>query len=228
MDRLIFVEEIIMFGKIVFPIIASLLPVIISNLLKENLGKESITILILSGFVSFVLLVIIQLLLENIGRQFSKKNNYCGHWVEEMTLYRKNEQGEDCSIKRMIGIGIVRYDWKTGEYVFDGNTYDLDGSERYAWTIDYLHSSRDDSMQYVCSVQIPGERSIGQITFYSKNECNGTIWVMNGEWYKFNGHRIKVKEVYQAGIEPVLKYSLQGTTQGNGLTGADMPVRFSM
>lgn len=25
-----------------------------------------------------------------------------------------------------------------------------------------------------------------------------------------------------------LKYSLQGTTQGNGLTGADMPVRFSM
>lgn len=26
----------------------------------------------------------------------------------------------------------------------------------------------------------------------------------------------------------VLKYSLQGTTQGNGLTGADMPVRFSM
>ena len=24
------------------------------------------------------------------------------------------------------------------------------------------------------------------------------------------------------------KYSLQGTTQGNGLTGADMPVRFSM
>ena len=25
-----------------------------------------------------------------------------------------------------------------------------------------------------------------------------------------------------------IKYSLQGTTQGNGLTGADMPVRFSM
>ena len=24
------------------------------------------------------------------------------------------------------------------------------------------------------------------------------------------------------------KYSLQGTTQGNGLTGAEMPVRFSM
>ena len=32
-------------------------------------------------------------------------------------------------------------------------------------------------------------------------------------------------------IEDILKatkYSLQGTTQGNGLTGADMPVRFSM
>ena len=64
-------------------------------------------------------------------------------------------------------------------------------------------------MQYVCSVQIPGERSIGQITFYSKNECNGTIWVMNGEWYKFNGHRIKVKEVYQAGIEPILRARLK-------------------
>ncbi len=25
-----------------------------------------------------------------------------------------------------------------------------------------------------------------------------------------------------------VEYSLQGTTQGNGLTGADMPVRFSM
>ena len=103
MDRLISIEEVLMFGKIVFPIIASLLPVIISNLLQENLGKESTTILILSGFVSFVLLVIIQLLLENIGRQFSKKNNYCGHWVEEMTLYRKNEQGEDFPVKRMIG-----------------------------------------------------------------------------------------------------------------------------
>ena len=30
------------------------------------------------------------------------------------------------------------------------------------------------------------------------------------------------------GIDIAAKYSLQGTTQGNGLTGADMPVRFSM
>lgn len=29
-------------------------------------------------------------------------------------------------------------------------------------------------------------------------------------------------------IDNLKKYSLQGTTQGNGLTGADMPVRFSM
>ena len=29
-------------------------------------------------------------------------------------------------------------------------------------------------------------------------------------------------------IYSIIKYSLQGTTQGNGLTGADMPVRFSM
>ena len=29
-------------------------------------------------------------------------------------------------------------------------------------------------------------------------------------------------------VKSDVKYSLQGTTQGNGLTGADMPVRFSM
>ena len=29
-------------------------------------------------------------------------------------------------------------------------------------------------------------------------------------------------------VYKTIKYSLQGTTQGNGLTGADMPVRFSM
>ena len=34
---------------------------------------------------------------------------------------------------------------------------------------------------------------------------------------------LSAKDFYQ-----MIKYSLQGTTQGNGLTGADMPVRFSM
>ena len=35
--------------------------------------------------------------------------------------------------------------------------------------------------------------------------------------------QFKLSEFYS-----LQKYSLQGTTQGNGLTGADMPVRFSM
>lgn len=34
--------------------------------------------------------------------------------------------------------------------------------------------------------------------------------------------------VFAPNISISQKYSLQGTTQGNGLTGADMPVRFSM
>ena len=32
----------------------------------------------------------------------------------------------------------------------------------------------------------------------------------------------------ESDVSFTVKYSLQGTTQGNGLTGADMPVRFSM
>ena len=34
--------------------------------------------------------------------------------------------------------------------------------------------------------------------------------------------------IYDIEAYDTAKYSLQGTTQGNGLTGADMPVRFSM
>lgn len=190
-------------GKIIFSIIASLLPVMINDSLNDLIKAESqITIFLLSGFISIVLLVIVQFLIENLSRRFDGKSKYCGHWVEEMTLYQKNDKGADSPIKRMIGIGIIRYDQKTNEYIFVGNTYDLDGKEHYAWNIDYLHSIRNDSMQYVCSVQIPGERSIGQITFYSKNECEGTIWVMNGNWYKFHGHRIKIEEVYKTGVHP--------------------------
>ena len=43
--------------------------------------------------------------------------------------------------------------------------------------------------------------------------------------------RLKLVEKYVADgfdIESMLKYSLQGTTQGNGLTGGVPPVRFSM
>ena len=41
-------------------------------------------------------------------------------------------------------------------------------------------------------------------------------------------NRIKLRKLYGPEIYNDAKYSLQGTTQGNGLTGADMPVRFSM
>ena len=213
-------------GKIIFPIVASLLPVMVNNFLTETfegLEEKSSTILVLSGFVSFVLLVIVQLVMENLERRFDSKSKYCGHWVEEMTLYQKDDDGVDNPTERMIGIGIIRFDCKTGEYVFDGNTFDLDGIEHYAWTIDYLYSIRNDSMQYVCSVQIPGERSIGQITFYSKNECDGTIWVMNGDWYKFHGHRIKVKELYQADIEPRFWAKLKFFYRGIVMEQQDLP-----
>ena len=45
------------------------------------------------------------------------------------------------------------------------------------------------------------------------------------EWYTCDrcGVNIESKFVYT-----LLKYSLQGTTQGNGLTGGVPPVRFSM
>lgn len=44
-----------------------------------------------------------------------------------------------------------------------------------------------------------------------------------------HGIRFSAEEGSRGGIVlETVKYSLQGTTQGNGLTGADMPVRFSM
>ena len=55
---------------------------------------------------------------------------------------------------------------------------------------------------------------------------------------KIRGYRIELGEIESSinnvpGIEKsivsyVVKYSLQGTTQGNGLTGSILPVRFSM
>lgn len=186
-----------MVAKIIFPIIAALLPVIVSDGLNSMLDNTSGTLnLVLSGFISLVFLVLIQMVLEKIDKKLNPINKYCGHWVEEMTLYHNNEP-----IERMIGLGIIRYDQATDEYVFIGKTYSLDGVEKYAWSIDYLHSDRDDSMQYVCSVQIPGERSIGQITFYSNNECDGNIWIMDGSWYKFNAYRITTKDLLRLDIE---------------------------
>lgn len=188
--------------KIIFSIIAALLPVIVSNgmtILLER-GESDVLTIALSGIVSLVFLVIIQLLLDRLDRKFDQLNKYCGHWVEEMTYYHGNEP-----TARMIGIGLIRYDKVTNEYVFDGKTYSLDGEEKYIWTIGYLHPERDGSMQYVCSVQIPGERSIGQITFYNEDESDGHIWIMNGDWYKLNAYRIKPDDICKLGIEPIAK-----------------------
>ncbi len=41
-------------------------------------------------------------------------------------------------------------------------------------------------------------------------------------------NRIKLRKLYGPEIYNDAKYSLQGTTQGNGLTGGVPPVRFSM
>lgn len=47
---------------------------------------------------------------------------------------------------------------------------------------------------------------------------NNTVWLTQAQ----------MAELFDKNISTISKYSLQGTTQGNGLTGADMPVRFSM
>ena len=39
---------------------------------------------------------------------------------------------------------------------------------------------------------------------------------------------IRKEQLFHVDIEQEVKYSLQGTTQGNGLTGGLPPVRFSM
>lgn len=169
----------------IFAVVAAIAPVGISELVQHFFGKESnLSQTIITSIVAFFLLLLIQVILNAHNRL----NKYCGQWVEEMTQYEGDDEKE-----RFIGIGLIRHDHMTGEHIFTGKTYSLDGQEKYAWSINYLRADRDDSMQYVCSVQIPSERSIGQITFYNKDECEGVIWCMNGVWYKYNAYRITKK-----------------------------------
>ncbi len=60
----------------------------------------------------------------------------------------------------------------------------------------------------------PGHDQYEELDF----EC----WDRGKLWLKCGKMSVSVE------INNIKKYSLQGTTQGNGLTGADMPVRFSM
>lgn len=166
----------------IFAAVAVIVPVGTSELVEYFLRDESsLSQTMITSIVAFILLLLIQVILNAHNRL----NKYCGQWVEEMTQCEGDDEKE-----RFIGIGLIRHDSMTGEHVFTGKTYSLDGQEKYAWAINYLRADRDDSMQYVCSVQIPSERSIGQITFYNKNECEGVIWCMNGVWYKYNAYRI--------------------------------------
>lgn len=177
----------------IFAAVAAIIPTIVSNLVKNYFSKETeLARTLVSGIIIFSLLLIVQLLLN----AYKRLNKFCGQWVEEMIEYDM----QNVQKSKYIGIGIIRYDRSTGEHTFAGKTYSLSGTETYTWAINYLREEKDDSMQYVCSVQIPSERSIGQITFYSKDECEGTIWCMDGKWYKYNAYRITPKMVIDLGL----------------------------
>lgn len=144
---------------------------------------QKIMILILSTVLSFVILMIAASFLE---QHFLSLNKYCGQWVEEMVSMDNTGKAGD----KYIGIGIIRYDRKTKEHTFIGKTYTFEGKEIYSWDIDYLRPDKDNSMQYICGVHNQQEMSIGRLTFSSKNDCVGNIWVMNGISYTFNAYRI--------------------------------------
>ena len=64
-----------------------------------------------------------------------------------------------------------------------------------------------------------GKLSAAKVTFGAEpKDCEVQEYIQ--KWY----FSLKFSPV----VETVVKYSLQGTTQGNGLTGGVPPVRFSM
>ena len=64
-----------------------------------------------------------------------------------------------------------------------------------------------------------GKLSVAKVTFGAEpKDCEVQEYIQ--KWY----FSLKFSPV----VETVVKYSLQGTTQGNGLTGGVPPVRFSM
>ncbi len=181
-----------------FAIVSAVVPVAVSELIqKTSTDIPSWLKVIISLVISFCILWIIQFFLN----RYSRLNKYCGQWVEEMTQYNAKDEPGD----KFIGIGIIRHDHTTDEHTFIGKTYTLSGIEMFSWSIDYLRADQDSSMQYVCLVQNPLERSIGQITFHSKNECEGLIWCMNGISYKYNAYRITSKMIINLELSKLLK-----------------------
>lgn len=185
-------------------ILVSVAAAIIPVWIYEEIGKEingtaqtwiKFTI---SGVLSFVVLFVVSWVLENV---MNSLNKYQGQWVEELTYQEEQET------KKCLAIGIIRYDKKTKEHVFNGSTFSLGGEELYTWGIDYLRPNKDNAMEYVCCVENPNEKSMGKITFLSRNECYGDIWVMNGLQYKFNAYRITKELVKKICFEQKTKNS---------------------
>lgn len=182
----------------IFAIISAILPVAVSEIVqKAQIEIPNFVKAIISFCISFLILWIAQSILN----KYNRLNIYCSQWVEEMTQY--NEQGE--STEKFIGIGIIHHDLTTDEHTFIGKTYTLSGNEKFSWSIDYLRADKDSSMQYVCLVQNPLERSIGQITFHSRNECEGLIWCMNSVSYKYNAYRITKKMLIDLELSKLLE-----------------------
>ena len=182
----------------IFAIVSAIVPVAVSELVQKVPAEIPSWLKVITSLViSFLILWIIQFFLNRHNRL----NRYCGQWIEEMVQY--NDKNEPQA--RFIGIGIIRHDHTTDEHTFIGKTYTLSGDEMFSWSIDYLRADQDSSMQYVCLVQNPLERSIGQITFHSKKECEGLIWCMNGVSYKYNAYRITRKMVMNLEVSKLLE-----------------------
>lgn len=183
----------------IFAIISAILPVAVNEIVQKLLIETSSLVRVLISFcVSFLILWIIQIILH----KYNRLNKYCGQWVEEMI--QCEEKGE--TGKKFIGIGTIRHDHTTDEHTFIGKTYTLSGEEVYSWSIDYLRADKDSSMQYVCLVQDPLERSIGQITFSNRNECVGHIWCMNGISYRYNAYRVTRKMLIEMELGILVKW----------------------
>lgn len=118
---------------------------------------------------------------------------YCGNWIEELTDTESKE--------KLIGIGNIRFDMLTNEYVFIGTTYDTSGNELYNWSIDFLRKYKDNAMQYICGMQIPNIFSNGQIVFLNRNEFKGTIWTMEGKTFTLHASRITTLLLDELGIK---------------------------
>lgn len=173
-------------------IIPELLVIIFKNLFPSDMAWAEPVALIFAIIVSIPLLYYV---LEAIDYLMSDLKDYRGQWVELLTSTQTENFGE-----QSVGIGIIRYDRKTKEHTFTGKTYSKSGDEIFSWGIQYLRPENDSTVQYVCEVDNPNQRSLGRITFINPNECAGSIWVMTGRSYVFNASRVTKELLEELGI----------------------------